>query len=730
MSFVGLDIRREYRSLLRDVVRDFYTPILSQAVLYRRAVGFFSSSALISLTEGLKGLIKNNGTIEVIASPRLSDADIEAIRDGVSRRDDVILEALLRELDKPKGKFEQARLNLLSNLIASGVLTIKIAFLDRDGEMGMFHEKLGLMYDADGNIVAFSGSMNESENAFHCNYESIDVYTSWSQDADRVNDKVSAFTAMWGDYEPGVTVVDFPQVSQAIVDRYKISDGIDPNACEITSDGMNEEDRAPVTAPNDDAPRLPDWFRDGIRDYQKEAVGNWEANDFRGIFDMATGTGKTLTALAAVCRLSETVDHNLGVVIVCPYQHLVEQWKEDIVAFGMKPIVCHSASKQKNWKDRVRNAVGGFKLGVIRRFCIVTTNATFGLPFMQEQIGKLNGNCLIVVDEAHNLGAEKSVNALPRNFRYRLGLSATIERYGDEDGTKALFDFFGEKCIEYSLEDAIRNHMLTPYYYHPVFVYLESDELEQYVALSKEIAKAVASTGAKSKSELTEHAKMLLIKRAALVAGANAKVNKLKELMRGFVDKNHMLVYCGSTTIQDPGYMEDCPEEGEIRQIDAVSSMLGNELHMKVSQFTSRENAEKRKLLQKEFAEGKQMQALVAIRCLDEGVNIPSIETAFILASSTNPKEYIQRRGRVLRLAEGKRSATIYDFVTLPMPAEDIGDYPPDIAASSKSLVSRELARMKDFAAIAENPAETISATTELTIAFDIKPDSEETDYV
>lgn len=729
MGFVGLDIRREYRSLLRDVVCDFYTPLLSQAVLYRRAVGFFSSSALISLTEGIRGLIKNNGIVEVIASPRLSDADIEAIRDGISRRDDVILEALLRELDEPKGKFEQARLNLLSNLIASGVLTIKIAFLERDGEMGMFHEKLGLMYDADGNIVAFSGSMNESENAFHCNYESIDVYTSWSQDAERVNDKISAFTAMWGDYEPGVTVVDFPQVSQAIVERYKISDGIDPNACEITPNGTNEEDKASTPEPNDDTPRLPDWFRDGIRDYQKEAVRNWEANGFRGIFDMATGTGKTLTALAAACRLSETVDHNLGVVIVCPYQHLVEQWKEDIIAFGMKPIVCHSASKQKNWKDRVRNAVGGFKLGAIRRFCIVTTNATFGLPFMQEQIGKLGGNCLIIVDEAHNLGAEKSVKVLPNNFQYRLGLSATIERYGDEDGTQALFDFFGEKCIEYSLEDAIRNHMLTPYYYHPVFVYLESDELEQYVALSKEIAKAVASTGAKSKAELTDHAKMLLIKRAALVAGANAKLTKLKEIMRGFADKNHMLVYCGSTTIQDSGYMEDCPEEGEIRQIDAVSSMLGNELHMKVSQFTSRENADKRKLLQKEFAEGKQMQALVAIRCLDEGVDIPSIETAFILASSTNPKEYIQRRGRVLRLAEGKRSATIYDFVTLPMPAEDIGDYPPDLATSSKSLVARELARMKDFAAIAENPAETINATTELTIAFDIKPDSEETDY-
>ena len=227
MSFTELDIQREYRSLARNVVKDFYTPVLSESVRYCRAVGFFSSSSLISLTEGIKGLLKNDGTIEVIASPRLSEEDLEAIRDGFERRNEIIEAALLRELDAPRGKFEEARLNLLSNLIASGILTIKIAFLETDGEIGLFHEKLGLMYDESGNVIAFSGSMNETANAFFRNYEAIDVFTSWSDDADRVFDKQSAFSAMWGDYEPGITVAEFPQISKTIIEKYKVRDGVD-----------------------------------------------------------------------------------------------------------------------------------------------------------------------------------------------------------------------------------------------------------------------------------------------------------------------------------------------------------------------------------------------------------------------------------------------------------------------------------------------------------------------
>ena len=724
MSFSDLDIKREYRSLSRDVVHDFYTPVLVQSNLYRRAVGFFSSSALISLTEGLKGLLLNHGRIEVVASPKLSQEDIDAIDDGYERRDEIILDALVRELREPEGKFEEARLNLLSNLISSGAMTIKIAFLESDGEIGMFHEKLGLMYDSSNNVIAFSGSMNESDNAFHRNYEAIDVFTSWSNDADRVRDKESAFNALWGDYEPGIIVQDFPQISKAIIEKYRVTDSIDIASLDVDCMLSSQADSLGPQPLENNIPRIPDYVE--MRDYQNTAIDKWVDNGFRGIFDMATGTGKTYTALAAISRLSEHLNDNLAVFIVCPYQHLVEQWKDDVIAFGLKPIICYSSSSQNNWKARFKNSVGGFNLHAIPRFCVVTTNATFETPLIQQQVKKLRGNCLIVVDEAHNFGAPRALASLPAHFPFRLALSATIDRHGDEEGTRRLFGYFGDKCIEYSLEDAINSDMLTPYYYHPVVVYLENDELERYVELSRQISKAIASSGTSNPDDLPSSVKMLLIKRARIVAGAHAKLSKLVTSITPYADKNHMLVYCGATTIEDPGYVEDKPKDNEIRQIDAVSSLLGNELHMKVAQFTSRENAEKRELLKQEFSEGTQIQALVAIRCLDEGVNIPSIETAFILASSTNPKEYVQRRGRVLRKARGKKYAIIYDFVTLPMDASEVSSYPPDIVKSSKSLAAREVARMQDFARISENSAESQELINSLIEAFEITEEDKE----
>ena len=197
MSFTDIDIKPEYRSRLDNVIKDFYIPVLKEAVLYKRAVGFFSSTALVEMSAGICGLVKNGGKIQLIASPRLSAEDIDAINDGLRRRDDVIEEALIRALSEPMGAQETARLNLLSNLIASGVLEIKIAFLETENSVGMFHEKMGLMYDRENNIIAFSGSMNESFNAFRQNYEAVDVFKSWTTDEERVLTKQSAFNAMW-----------------------------------------------------------------------------------------------------------------------------------------------------------------------------------------------------------------------------------------------------------------------------------------------------------------------------------------------------------------------------------------------------------------------------------------------------------------------------------------------------------------------------------------------------
>ena len=723
MSFIDLKIKTEYRSLLDDVVREFYTPVLTESVLYKRAVGFFSSSALVELMNGIMGLVKNGGKIELVASPKLSPEDIEAIEDGFERRKEIIEECLLRELVTPKGKFEQERLNLLSNLIAHGIIELKIAFLEKDNHIGMFHEKMGLMYDGDNNIIAFTGSMNESATAFSHNYESIDVFTSWSAEQDRVMAKQSAFNAIWSDYEPNIKVVSFANVEKTIIAQYRtseIKDCLTYNPDEDKSE-MDSFDHDKTGVPKH-YPYVPDSVI--ARPYQKLAIRKWEECDFVGIFDMATGTGKTYTALAAISYLFACVNSRLAVVIVCPYQHLVEQWLEDIELFGMKPIVCYSASRQKNWKTRLKTAVSGFNLGVTEHICIIATNATFSGEYVQSQVSALNGNTLLVVDEAHNFGAENLSKALLPNMRYRLALSATIDRYGDEEGTQKLYDYFGEKCIEYTLKEAIDKGMLTPYYYYPVVVSLNESELATYLEITRKIVNAI-TRNKNSKGSLSDHAKMLLIKRARLVAAASEKITRLKEEITPYTKDKHILVYCGATTMKDVDYKDGHPPVDDVRQIDITVDLLGNELGMRIHKFTSEESAEEREMLKKEFADAKHMQALVAIRCLDEGVNIPSIKTAFILASSTNPKEYVQRRGRVLRTYKGKDFATIYDFITLPIPLNDMSAYSSEIVNSVKSLAVREIVRMKDFASISENPSEADSLIAEIVQAYDINPDDE-----
>lgn len=700
MSLADIHIKNEYRSLLDNVVTDFYIPVLQESTLYQRAVGFFSSSALIAISKGVEGLVANGGKIQIIASPRLSQEDIDEISKGYEVRK-IIERALLRGVVDPSSIEESERLSYIASLIAKGVLDIKIAFLSSKNEIAMYHEKMGIMSDCEGNAVAFSGSMNESENAFSSNYESFDVFCSWTNDRERVFQKQMAFQAIWDDYEPGIETIAFPE---AVRDRvYSFNSSLSTKHSTVSDPA---QDDLPI-----DAMYLPSDFK--IRPYQETAIQNWKTNGYRGIYDMATGTGKTLTALASIEQLFRDNEKRLGIIIVCPYQHLVEQWVEDIVRFGIKPIVAYSSSPQKNWKKNLEQAIRSFNLRVSDFFCFITTNASFVTKSVQEQVQLLSDDVVYVVDEAHNMGAENYRKCLPENICYRLGLSATIDRHNDEIGTAALSGYFGEKCIIYSLKDAIDSQMLTRYYYYPVLTYLDQDELSEYLMITSQLAKAIRKKN--GKVVLTEHAKQLLIKRARIIAGAKGKLPELQKQIAPFVDDKYILVYCGATTVRD----EDDSDFGR-RQIDLVAEMLGNTLGMRVGRFTSQESAQERAQIRAAFADGETLQALVAIKCLDEGVNIPSIKTAFILASSTNPKEYIQRRGRVLRKFPGKEYATIYDFITLPFPFETLASQNDAIIESTKGLIKRELIRMMDFADIAENPSLTFDLLYELKHGFNI----------
>lgn len=710
MNLSKIPFKTEYRSFVNNIPKEFYEPALKNAVLYQRAVGYFSSSSLLAIADGIEGLIANNGHIQLVASPKLSDEDIQSIKQGYEERE-IIENALYREINKVDERNKE-RLSYLSRLIAEGYLDIKIAFLSTNNEIAMYHEKLGIISDDNNNVIAFSGSMNESENAFSRNYEAFDVFCSWTTDSERVFQKQMAFKAIWEDYEPGVKTIEFPKaVKEKLLKTYY------PEYKSVNNSiyEKNKDYDDVIVKEQNKAIYLPADF--SIRPYQEEAIREWKANGFCGIYDMATGTGKTLTALASIEQLFRDNNERLAVIIICPYQHLVEQWVEDIVRFGMSPIIGYSTSPQKQWKKNLEQAIRSFQLNISKHFCFVTTVDSMKTKSVYEQIIKLSDDTVFVVDEAHNVGAESTRKYLPEQIPFRLGLSATIDRHNDEVGTEALKEYFGKTCITYSLRDAIDNGMLTPYYYHPIVVYLDEDELDDYLSLTSTIVRSMSSS--KKGKQLTDLVKRLLIKRARIVAGARNKIDVLRNEILPYKEDNYILVYCGATKVDVSENETDI--SSELDQIKVVADLLGNQLDMRVGRFTSLESAQERVQIRKMFGEGKQLQALVAIRCLDEGVNIPSIKTAFILASSTNPKEYIQRRGRVLRKFPGKTRAEIYDFITLPFPAEDIGVVKPEIVSSSKGLVRRELIRMMDFAEIADNPSEANELIFELKHGFQIR---------
>lgn len=699
MSFKDMNIKGTYRTNEDDVVHDFLVPILKDAITYKRAAGFFSSTALIHLSHGISGLINNGGKMKLVVSPNLSKEDIEAIKEGYLKKEKIIENAMLRSLNTEISITEKDRLNLMISLIENGILEIKVAVLECGKQMGMYHEKIGILIDKVENKIAFTGSYNESLNSYVNNFESLDVYTSFSNEFNRVIDKERDFDQLWNNRTDKLIVKEFPEaVKEELIKVYYDKDNL------LSEEEIIEKERKQKEI----FPQMPDDF---LRDYQRDAIEKWKQDGYVGIFDMATGTGKTLTALGASIQLLKDTEYNLAICIVCPYTHLVEQWAEDLKFFGFCPIIGYGTMRNKKWKENLKNKILKFKLGLTKYLCFITTNATFSSTFIQNELKKIeNRNVLFIADEAHNLGAPNIKKSLNPNIKYKLALSATFERYNDEEGTKKLLDYFGSNySIHYSLHEAIKNEMLTEYKYYPIIVYLEEDELDEYITLTRKLALCIKKDK-DGKTQMNEKGKMILLQRARLIAGARGKANKLIELLKEQKERNageinNTLIYCGATTVNDIEYKDQEVNQEEEKQIDYIRKQIKNKIGISVAKFTSTENQEERKLIKRQFI-SKEINAIVAIKCLDEGVNIPSIHTAYLLASSTNPREYVQRRGRVLRTARDKEYAEIYDFITLPRKLQN--NIPKEILKQDIGLIKRELIRLDDFAADALNLSESI----------------------
>lgn len=688
MGFRNINIKIEYETLADDLVEEFYVPVLKEATLYKRAVGFFSSTVLLQITRGLSSLIERKGKMQLLISPKLDPKDYDAIEKGYEIKkqlEDKIIQSFDENVDFYQ---KEDRFGMLSYLISSGVLDIKIVALEKENDKAMYHEKLGILIDDNDDMVCFSGSLNDSNTALNLNYEAIDVYCAWKSDdsEERCIAKNMRFSRIWNGKEKGLVTIDFPEVIKKKLLKYHKTD---KDYIKLDEDFIRNYNLKKIQK-KIHVPSLGDDIK--LKKYQEMAINKWEENGYKGIFDMATGTGKTFTGCGAIVKLFEN-NKRLFTVICCPYIHLVDQWCDEVKKFNIEAIKCYGSV---DYKLELERAARKFKHKRSQFVCVIVVNRTFQSEYFQKIIDININDTLLIVDEAHNFGSFKLRECLKETYPYRLALSATLDRYGDEEGTKILYDYFGEKSIIYSLEEAINKGNLTPYYYHPIIVNLTEDEVDKYKELTTQIGKRVAA------GKNDEALKRLLIQRARLIAGARNKLIELERLMKTRTDDNNMLVYCGAVKYGEEGYDSASDEK---KQIEMVVEMLNRRLGIQAVKFTSEEDSDERKEILNAFKDHV-IQAIVAIKCLDEGMNIPAIKTAFILASSTNPKEYIQRRGRVLRTYPGKEFAEIYDFITLPFSKDEVDSQSFESINRCKGLVKREINRFVDFANLAINTSE------------------------
>ena len=437
------------------------------------------------------------------------------------------------------------------------------------------------------------------------------------------------------------------------------------------------------------SPRFPETIQ--LRAYQHQAVDNWFANRGRGTLKMATGSGKTITALAILTELYRRISLQ-GAIVICPYRHLVTQWQRECQKFGLLPILAFE--NVRSWQQELSAQLYGARSGTQLFVCAITTNSTLIGDGFQSLLSYWPEKTLIIGDEAHNLGTEKLEESLPKRVGLRLALSATPERCFDEAGTEAIFNYFGKVIPpELTLKDAITQGALVHYSYYPVLVNLTSSESLQYAKLTARIGWAL---GNGEELEESENLTTLLVRRSRLIANAAGKLDLLREIMRSRLQTSHTLFYCGDGSIDSRGKLT---EKTSQRQLDAVMQLLGTELGYRVKSYTADTPLKERELLRKQFSAGD-LQGLVAIRCLDEGVDIPAIQTAIILASSRNPRQFIQRRGRILRPYPNKHRATLFDAIVIP-PSLDRKTWNVE-----RNLLRKELQRFVEFADLADNAGE------------------------
>lgn len=679
----SLSLEVSYNSGDHDLLNEFYIPCLQHAERYDRAAGYFDSKSLTLAAQGVSELITKGGKMRLIASPRLSPEDIEIFEKTADHEEDEIIEQSLHRgltAEQFSDFLKRDRFKCMAWMLEEGLLEIRIAYLrdtDETNPFSHYHEKIGVLKDEYGNKAAFSGSINETGLGWTDNYESFNVYPNWRPGLDMLaSEKQNHFNKLWQNEDSRVIVKELPDAVQEGFEKHS------PGTVDGRPDLEMFEEGGKNAGTLANKQEIPLW------DHQEQAIDKWITNDYRGIYALATGTGKTRAAIAAA---NLDADNRVTLVAV-PTTTLLNQWKEDIkeLVDDVEVLVC---SGETNWREQMLSLVNPYRTENAdliderpKQILLTTIHTAVGDAFQSFLRGIPPSRLQVIADEVHRYGADTFSQLFEIDAGRRIGLSATPERRFDDEGNRAIMNYFDDIVFRFETAEAIENNYLSSYDYHPIICDLNEEEYEKYKSYSQQIGQITSQLNSdnpgKSVRELKEQQERLSRDRARILKKAENKPSRFGR----FLETHHStpaIIFC---------------EDNE--QVDQIKEQLkqkkGEESY---AVFVSDMDDDKKASAFYQFNNGM-VDYLLAINCLDEGVDVPDCPTAIIIASSSNERQFIQRRGRVLRKSEDKSQASVYDMITLPGLITEQGEN------TAREFVKKELHRSRVLMDSAENQEE------------------------
>lgn len=719
---------RRYKSRTEWEPLGFFSECLCYSKQFDLMLGYFSSSAISVLSYSFAAFLYNGGKLRLIINDVLTEKDKDAFKKGIGT--DLLCSFDLSDissLQQTLSNRDKHFFECLSWLIRNNRIEFKI--ITPKGSDGISHTKTGVFFDGV-NKVCFDGSCNFSRTALVSNIESLRVSCCWdgtiaiASIEDIENDINNVFKG--NDENLSYKEIDFvkTQITQSfnnkdicelLNDEYKLLENEEELRFSISlekvfssvktkiSKMIKEAEEAKERELNE--PHFP--YPSGPRKYQIQAFENWKANKQKGLFAMATGTGKTLTSLNCLLEIYKRKGYYKAIILV-PTKTLVDQWFDECRKFNFRKII-KVYSANSHWKEDIEELKIEEKMSSTASYIIISTYDSFKREVTFNELkGFSKSKTLLIADEAHNMGATgimKRLKHIP--YQRRIGLSATPDRQFDEKGNQSIADFFDVKenyTFKYDMKDAINDGFLCKYEYYPHLVQLTNEEMSEYVELSTKIAQIYSIVERTAEEE--EILLALLLRRKRIIHKARNK-NEIfrKIILERFKEKGNLkytLVYVpegNKSDYEDADYF-DTPSFNEYDDsdhlIDQYTKIICDiDKKVTVKKFTG--ETKDRDIILSDFAEGK-IQVLASMKCLDEGVDVPRSEMAIFCASTGNPRQFIQRRGRILRNHKDKHIAIIHDLIVAPAMNYDDATYELE-----KHLLDNELKRVRDFALLSEN---------------------------